>query len=221
MGSVFINYGVKAGGGPPFLKRTRTASAQAQQRTRTGQSTSQLQQRTRACVYSGCYLYWCGYWCSDFETFDDQTNTSAWESCNIGGEVTICEPNPAGWPDWYCYRYNVGRNVTWAGWSGWSNVGSCTPTGGNCIANIVGWHYMDTAVQCQTVQVCGWSAYSAWSNVASCSPSTPGCSNGALERQCQTVYSWGDWSAYEEVDVCTPQSPALGAGAVEIECVPQ
>lgn len=49
-GSVFITYGVKSGGGPAFLRRTRQSSnGQRQTRTRTTFFTSQVQRRTATC----------------------------------------------------------------------------------------------------------------------------------------------------------------------------
>jgi len=34
---------------------------------------------------------------------------------------------------------------------------------------------------------CSWTGYSAWSNVSSCTTTSPSCSQGALQRQCQTI----------------------------------
>ncbi len=85
--SIFVKYGLKSGGGAPFLRRTRNAFGQLQTRTRTGTSTSQLQRRTRSCVNSGCYLYWCGFWCYDRESHTNDTNLNNLNSCNIGGEA--------------------------------------------------------------------------------------------------------------------------------------
>jgi hypothetical protein len=167
--SLFVKYGVKAGGGPAFLKRTRTAVGQLQTRTRTGFNFNQPQQRNaNKCLPSGVSR------CRDCWRWTDWFNVG---SCSAGG-YSFCNPttrnDPGGWPR-----------------------------------------------ECRTIQSCGWNAYSGWSNVSSCSPSTPACSQGALERQCQTIYNWGAWSAYEETDICTPQSPNPSAGAVQIECVAQ
>ena len=45
MGSIFIRYGLKSGGGAPFLRRTRNAFGQLQTRTRTGSTFNQQQRR--------------------------------------------------------------------------------------------------------------------------------------------------------------------------------
>lgn len=39
--SIFVTYGLKSGGGPAFLRRTRTAFGQEQTRERTSSSTRQ------------------------------------------------------------------------------------------------------------------------------------------------------------------------------------
>jgi len=242
--SLFVKYGVKAGAGPAFLKRQRSAVEQPQTRTRTGSTSNQLQTRTRTCSCSTTCYYWYdigsyagssqGAYCSNFGSNNYVCGDSRIVSCSWNGCTTVSscitssshpgtcllEPNYNFGAYDTCYiMYAYGPSsyssgCNWGGWSGWSNTSSCSNSYPGCSPGAV-------QRECQTATVCNWSAYTAWSNVASCSPTTPACTNGALERQCQTIYSWGNWSAYEEVDICVPQTPALGAGAVEIECVPQ
>ena len=230
MGSLFINYGVKAGGGPPFLKRSRTAVSQLQTRTRTGTSSSQLQKRQRYCGGSRVTNYvWGIAWVNECydngSRYVDRCNFG--RSCGGGGYSGNCyEPDNYlcdifGCSGAYegCMAYRdcypeSSYSCSWGGFSGWANVTSCSPSNGACFSNCCSCSFSPN-VQCRTLTTCNWGNYSAWSNVSSCTPSSPTC---GTERQCQTIYQWNDWSEWEEAEVCVSQSPALGAGAVEIEC---
>jgi hypothetical protein len=59
MSSIYVKYGIRAGGAPPFLRRTRTAVGQLQTRTRTGGNYTQRQRRTSTCQ---SYNYDVKYW---------------------------------------------------------------------------------------------------------------------------------------------------------------
>ena len=48
--SIFVTYGLKSGGGAPFLKRTRNVFGQLQTRTRTGSNVQQRQARDIPCI---------------------------------------------------------------------------------------------------------------------------------------------------------------------------
>lgn len=51
--SIFVTYGLKAGGGAPFLRRTRNSFGQAQQKTSTAFTGPQLQARVNNCIVTG------------------------------------------------------------------------------------------------------------------------------------------------------------------------
>jgi hypothetical protein len=231
MNNILINYGVRAGGGPAFLKRTRTAVGQLQTRTRTGFTYSQQQTRTRtgsqSCSSTLSYTYPCC--CYDWSRWGlagdcpPSYSNAPLGQCPGSSENWMVGTYQACWytTAYYCERqlcyvegvYSTSCGTcTWSGFTGWYNVSSCSASYPGCSNGAL---YRE----CQTITACAWNAYSAWSNVTSCSAVAPACSNGAFQRDCQTVYSWGDWSAYEEADICVPQSPTPSAGAVEIECV--
>lgn len=242
--SLFIKYGVKAGGGAAFLKRTREAVPQPQARTRTGTTSSQVQQRTRtgsvttttvvtgsyrvqSCYQSGFSNNYgsysaCAANCSQWgcQSADPYACANQFRRCVDQSQTTSVTCDGSGqYTTWQCYwysqdTYSTTTSCNFSGWSAWSNVSSCSPTSPGCSNGAV-------QRECQTLTLCDWSSYSDWSDVSSCTPSSPACSNGAVETQCQTVYNWGDWSAYEEADICVTQSPELGEGAIQTECIPQ
>lgn len=227
MGSVFITYGAKAGGGPAFLRRSRTAFGQLQTRTRTASAFNQLQTRTRTCsnISQPMVWYYGSPQCGVSQAVADVNN---YQSCGYVGSQ--CFSANAGNSCYESWSAACGNGTVWAvycseptrrDWgpfTGWSAAASCSanPWQG-C------WSIGNVQRECQTATVCNWSAYTAWSNVASCSPATPACTNGAFERRCQTIHTFRDqdWSAYEEVDICVSQNPTAGPGALQIECVPQ
>jgi hypothetical protein len=160
--SIFITYGLKSGGGVPFLRRTRNAFGQLQTRTRTGTTSS--------------------------------------FSCNCGTAVTNA----------ICAYYSL---------SGWTCRRS--PTNNSCDYFGYPWSCYQYGTVCQTCTSCSFGNFTEFSNVASCTPETPGCSNGALQRECQTEFSFReeDWSPFEEAETCDPVSPTPADGAVEVECI--
>lgn len=233
--SLFVKYGAKAGAGPAFLKRTRSAVAQEQARTRTGTTSNQLQTRTRSgsqsCSSTLQYTYPCccggernwgvasdcpvDYWnarLGQCPGSSDNSMPNSYQYCwDISSTGFYCIRRSC----WVTGVYSTScGSCTWGSYTAWTNTTSCSVSSPGCSNGAV-------QRQCQTITVCNWGEYGEWSDVSSCTPSSPECSNGAVETQCQTVYNWGEWSAYEEADICTPQTSALGAGAVEIECVPQ
>lgn len=217
---LFMQFGIRAAGGPAFLKRTREAVGQLQTRTSVAALVNQLETRTRSVSTTAtavfdysCYDYSGNYgWFGPNNGSSPTCNTSlcnsnTWLCEDISFLYGYCLPNSY----WACYWWDCRCSTTVGAWSAWSATTSCTT------------QYTSGYVtrECRTVQVCQFGEFSEWSDTATCTVSTPACSAGATKVECQTVYNWGEWSAYEEVDVCTSQSPALGAGAVEIECVPQ
>lgn len=232
MGSVFITYGAKAGAGPAFLKRQRSAVGQLQTRTRTGSSFNQLQTRTRTCLQQTTPVQWrlvSHIGCMTSNSFGYPTCPSPGGGCSNGTRIPACHVNFSsfcdGNPDGPSYHVAIQDFVcdsqtffAYSGFSGWSATGSCSATCPACwSSSTVG----QICRECQTANVCNFSNYTGWSNVSSCTVASPGCSNGAVQRECQTIYNWGAWSDYEEVDVCIPTNPSLGAGAVQVECIAQ
>jgi hypothetical protein len=227
--SLFVKYGVKAGGGPAFLKRTRTAFGQLQTRTRNGTSFNQLQTRTRTCLYQQTPVQWrlvrhIGCMSSNRFGYPACPSPGGW--CSDGTRLAACatsySPACDGDPDGHVAIQDFVCDSTpfyaYGGFSGWSATGSCSATCPAC------WHSSTVGRicrECRTATVCNWNNYTGWSNVSSCTVSSPGCPN--TQTQCQTIYSFReqDWSEYEETDICTPQNPNPSAGALQIECVPQ
>jgi len=145
--SIFVTYGLKSGGGAPFLRRTRNAFGQLQSRTRTGATSSQRQTRTRTCSCS--------------------TSTSrVWNATAFIG----CGATP------YDYCFTSCPSTSSFSYCKEDFIPAC---GGEGI--------YDARCENVTSSSCNWGGYSGWSNVSSCTTSSPGCTNGALQRQCQTV----------------------------------
>ena len=166
MGSVFINYGVKAGGGPAFLKRQRSSVGQLQTRTRTGENYSQVQRRkANACNRNGdsrCRTCW-GY--------PGWSNVS---SCSAGG-YSFCNNttfrDPGGWPV-QCRTVTLCR---FTAFSGWSNTGSCSSATPACAPGALN-------RECRTVY--SWGAWSAYQEVDVCTPTNPSLGAGAVQVEC-------------------------------------
>jgi hypothetical protein len=230
--SIFVTYGLKSGGGPAFLRRTRNAFGQLQTRTRTGSNVQQQQARDTPCINR----FWafgfigglvCGSWgpepnyngsTSQYSSIENNTfscsthhrnNSYNWTTTSC---YSICNTQ-------FCYRQ---MQCSWRGTvgtqGGWYNTGSCSTISQNCSleASTI------SQLQCQTVTQCQFPAFPpTWTNVTSCDPVTPSCTVGGVQRQCQTVFSFReeDWSAFEEADECTPSNPTPTEGAVAVECM--
>ena len=241
MGSVFINYGVKAGGGPPFLKRTRTAYGQIQTRTRSGSSYSQRQRQdgTCSCVATGPFKYYIwstiscsqsGYQC-DWYYGNPVCGTLPVPNSYVEGECCYSPLDysatwSAGWPSYGLSIYDAGC-YSYSSWPIHIAYYSNRPE--SCSGSYGGWYNVSSCNpdtncayngrglrNCRTLTGCNWGGWSGWSNVSSCSPSSNCSSNGG--RECQTIYLWNAWSAWEEAETCTPQTPNAANGAVQIEC---
>ena len=235
--SIFVKYGLKSGGGAPFLRRIRNAFEQLETRTRTGATGSQRQQQHRTCncssslmiVRSGGTCNWrTQQQCHNFGWISrgpNCNNSTIWcdSGCSSTSHAGQCIYN--GIDDdgeqmmgHLCCAVSATVNsissCSWSGWSGYYNVSSCSPASPGCSNGA-------QQRQCRTVSVCNFGAYTSWSNVSSCSAVSPSCSNGALQRECQTVYSFReqDWSSFEEAETCTPSNPSASAGAVQVECI--
>lgn len=236
MGSIFIRYGVKSGGGAPFLRRTRNAFGQLQARTRTGGNSTQRQQRTRSCsCTSNFYIERSGGTCDG----NTQRRCDTWY---VGGGCTASRPwcgtqcnNSSGssvcitsgtMDDGYwqaghlCCEVSASVNshnsCNWGGFSGWSSSPSCSATSQPCNAN------GKITRECRNATVCSFGSFTSWSNTSTCSAATPNCSSGAVIRECQTLYSFReeDWSSFEEAEICVSSSLAAALGAVQVECIP-
>lgn len=208
MGSLFVNYGIKAGGSSyvwedwsaynPVSSGTAVTvgdpvegaqEVEVQTRTRTGSTYSQRQTRTRTCN------------CSNQQVYGSYLAYSDWGyGCPYGG----CSCCPSCW-DFYC----------WSGWCGPDITCGCS-----CDYGTVTYYWYEYAMGWSTQYVCNWSGYTGWSNVSSCSASSPGCNNGAVQRQCQTVTlcSWGNWTSWSNTSSCTATAPTCTNGATQREC---
>lgn len=209
MGSIFITYGAKAGGasyiwgdwsaynsvssGTSVTVGDPVEGAQevqVQTRTRTGSTYSQKQTRTRTCNCGNQQVYGSYVVSMDFGQ----------GYCPYGS----CDCCSSCW-NYYC----------WTGWCG-PNI-NCLCSCANGIISYL-WEQYETGWSTQ--YVCNWGGYSGWSNVSSCSTSSPGCNNGAVQRQCQTVTlcSFGDWTGWSDTSSCSATAPSCTNGAVQREC---
>lgn len=192
MGSIFIGYGTKAAGGPAFLKRTRSAESQLQTRTATATSTSQLQTRTRsASITVSSINRWELYYLNYCGFY------TVYDSCD---NYLFAQTSAGWWETLTCAGYNIYT----CGYAG------CNDSLCEMVLKPYG----------VAVSSCNWSGWSGWSNTSSCSTSYPGCSTGAVQRECQTLTScsFGAFTEWSNVSSCTPASPACTNGAVQREC---
>lgn len=215
--SIFVTYGLKAGGGLAFLKRTRTAFGQGETQTRTASSTRQkhtstgqtfTQSQTRtmsgwatvSCVATASSGGWGGWiWqCGNSRT------------CVPGERYTDCPGCVEGWWNKYCtrtwYNFSGSTTVSWNSYwnnewnnSGWSNVGSCSA--GDSLPSSTG---TATRRECRGVSSCRWINHSGWFNSA-CTPSGS-CSNGSTLTQCRDLWTHGTPTDWLETASCSPTS---------------
>jgi len=234
MNDLFVQFGVQAGGGPAFLKRTRSAVGQLQTRTAVGATGNQRQQRHRTCNCSTSFMIVRSGGTCDWRTetrCDNFGYISNGPNCNrdaIRCDSYCSSTSNAGQCIYHGYHDDGSQmmghlccavpatvisssSCNWSGWSGYYNVDSCSPSYPGCSSGA-------QQRECQTISVCNFGAFSSWTNVQSCTPANPSCSNGAIQRECQTIDVWSEWTEWEEAETCTPQSPELTSGAIQIEC---
>lgn len=246
MNNILINYGIRAGGVSYIWDDWSAYSSvssgttvtvgdpvegaqeiQVQTRTRTGYTYSQLQTRTRTCsctsqsgihrndVYglfvNETYMAYRRryYNCSGVEIYSDISSfCNEYNSCPSGNYL-ICS-----------YEQFSTNECQVQYSSGYYYNPSCSPD--NLFYNCNTSYTTLIEIQCAntTTTSCNWSGYTGWSNTSSCSTSSPGCSNGAVQRQCRTVTlcAWNAYSEWSDVSSCTESTPACSNGALERRC---
>jgi len=164
MGSLFVQYGTKAGGVSyiynfsDLTAYSGTSSATANTIATCDQTTydentpannihREVQTRTRT---GSTYSYDCSY------TYGCAGNCSAYSCSYDCSYYGYCCGS-------YCYVSQTCNSTCY------NYCSSCC-----------------TCTQSQTCTGCNWSGWSGWTTVSSCSASAPGCSNGATQRECQT-----------------------------------
>lgn len=213
MGSIFITYGAKAGS-ETILQRTRTSYSynQRQRQNSSGVTYGQLQQRNG----SG-YTYnvnGCEWVVTNQEPLYSGPGTDY-------AYTTVCD---GVYP--YCDRFY---------WTSRASACNSRGSGGvnSCYNGASRWYYSyGTYVQCNnccfyyqeeartySYTECAVS-WGSWFNVSSCSAASPGCSNGAAYRQCQTVTLcyWNVTAPWYDVASCSVSTPSCTNGASRIEC---
>ena len=184
MGSVFINYGVKAGGGPAFLRRSRTAFGQ-------------LQTRTRRCNGTPTNYKWSqgGHWgCNSSTGSRVACNSSCTPGTSTGpfggpngsgcyvyyrslGGYGTC-PYQQPWGFFYTSCSATSTSYSYGSFGSWSNTTSCSPTNPTCNSSGV------TSRECRTVYSFRNEDWSAYEEVDVCTPTNPSASAGAVQVEC-------------------------------------
>jgi hypothetical protein len=209
--SLFVKYGVKAGGpsyvwgewSPYQSVSSGTTSligdpvengqeVEVQQRARSTQTYStQLQTRTRTgTTGTSCYY-------NASRTFYSNADQS-WggASCTAYSWYYSCYVESWGCTirngQEYCPTFNCTEwaRVTFStcsfnAWTGWSNTSSCTPASPGCPS---------TQIECQTLVTCEFGAWSNWQTVSNCAAATPNCGQNTTQIECQSRTR----SAFEE-----------------------
>ncbi len=231
MNDLFIQFGVQAGGGPAFLRRERTAVGQLQTRTRTSYTYSQLQTRTRTCSCSSVTGPHSNDIYGVFESGSYQCYPRTYYNCS--GQVVwsdcpgSCDPGDGG----FNCQFNSSHVYVTCGPLTTFTYNECvtSETGfyysGSCSSFDETWrcdsNYQLLARQCTntTSTSCDWSGWSGYSNTGSCSTTYPGCSNGAVQRECRTVTlcAWNAYTAWSNTTSCTPATPTCPTSGTATE----
>jgi hypothetical protein len=229
MNDLFIQFGVQAGGGPAFLKRTRTAYSynQLQRQNSSGVTYSQLQRRDgTGFTYtdSGCEFL-----CTDYYPIYNGFSYAPGD-CNAG---TWDGQNPFGYGcSWSQYGYAACDKLYWSSrasqcqalndgsqFTGCSNGAvrqSYSYQGGQCAFCC---EYKREVGSTYSRPECGIS-WGGWYNVGSCSTVSPSCSNGATYVGCQTatLCYWNVTQSWYNVTSCSASTPSCTNGASRVEC---
>jgi hypothetical protein len=173
--SIFVTYGLKSGGGPSFLRRTRTAFGQPETRTRSCVGTPQnyqlIQGGHRACHSQTPYAM-CGSSC---------TPGSSASGCivyyrSLGGHGTCPFQQPWGIFNTSCSPTST--SFAYGSFSGWSNTSSCTPASPTCNSNGV------INRECRTIYSFREEDWSAYEEADVCNSQTPTAALNALQIEC-------------------------------------
>ena len=219
MNNILINYGVRAGGGPAFLKRTRTAYSynQLQRQNSSGVTYSQRQQRNGTgytYVSDVCYFS-----CTEEPQYSGpgtSYTTSSYCTNTLGNQIWPAYPpcdthyNQNNANDCY-FRPRVFRTCGNGVHQYYYEYG-----GAYCSWCCVYYDCYGTAYS-ETVCDISWGG---WYNVSSCNTVSPSCSSGAQYVGCQTVTLcyWNVTQSWYNVTSCSASTPSCTNGASRIEC---
>jgi hypothetical protein len=177
--SIFVKYGLKSGGGPSFLRRTRTVFGQLQTRVRSGST-------FEACnwQYHNTVLGHYGYTDDTFKpaacTQNDLNFVYGCVSWPNGKKV-ICQVNLINCDTSRCYynnavyRTNKFIACNFGAFSDWTNTSSCDPTS-TCASN--------GNRQCQTIYSFREQDWSSYEEVDVCVVASPIAALNAVQVEC-------------------------------------
>jgi hypothetical protein len=169
--SIFVKYGLKSGGGPSFLKRTRTAFGQLQTRVRSGSTGTQ------------CYWSFTGNDEPGFNTTRDCCGSSPCDCNSAPMSFAACCVQLSfpsinnGQPFWNCNNWfkDFQTVCNFGAFSDWTNTSSCTPTS-TCGSN--------GNRQCQTFYSFREQDWSAYEEVDVCVVANPTAALNAVQVEC-------------------------------------
>jgi hypothetical protein len=228
MNDLFIQFGVQAGGGPAFLKRTRTAYSynQLQRQNSSGVTYSQLQRRDGTgqnftneyyafqCqqlypTYFISYTYGTGCTVNPFAYGCGYSDYGPWGICDQfyrSTNATTCHNAPNNRFQVYCGSPSDVGKVRYEHKYQGTNCAFCC-------------EYHEEVCQFYSFADCTIN-WGGWYNVGSCSTVSPGCTTGAQYVGCQTVTLcyWNVTQSWYNVTSCSASTPSCTNGASRIEC---
>lgn len=229
---LFIQFGVRAAGGPAFLKRTRTAFAytQRQRQNSTGATFSQLQRRDgTGFTYTDSGFHWvCNQrypYYSGFNYAPGDCNAGTWNGVNPAGygcgwtDYGFAACDKFYWSSKAAQCHNLPNNLFSVNCWQSSHVGNIrynySYQGYQCAFCC---EYHEEICQYYSNNVCGIN-WGGWYAVGSCSANYS-CFNGSSNIDCQTVSgcNWNVTQSWYNVASCSPSTPACTNGASRIEC---
>jgi hypothetical protein len=225
---LFMQFGVRAAGGPAFLRRERTAFSyiQRQRQDSTGQNFSQLQQRNgTGFTFTDTGFEWV---CNDYYPVYDGITYQYGTGCTSNPFCYGCGYNNcSGWG--ICDQFYRSANATTCQNKG-NNIFSISCNQPSHVGNIRFQHsyqgsscaycceYIADRCQSYSRQACGIN-WGDWFNVSTCSANTS-CSNGSSNRECRTLTgcNFNITQPFYNVASCTVSTPTCTTGAARIEC---
>lgn len=142
---------------------------------------------TTSTCYSTSYGSWSSYSEGCYSSYSSCINT--WATSTRDVQCYLISGACFGGTSRYQYRT---RSISTSSYS----CQSCSSSyccGSYCYVsqtcNTTCYSYCSSCCSCyqsQTCTGCNWSGWSAWSDTSSCTASSPGCSNGAVQRECQS-----------------------------------
>ena len=156
--SIFVTYGLKSGGGAPFLRRTRNAFEQLQNRTRSSFACSRWGPRQNFCTNGSIYSIeqGCGA-ANQVGNLSEGCWKANWDYCSQNFFNNSCARN------------NCIASTCYNTWSDWSDVTSCSP---------------NVTRQCQTIYSFREQDWSGFEEAEECVSVSPTPANNAVEVEC-------------------------------------